>query len=282
MRTIAISLAFVAAAGSLASAEGIDPEGPLTAPAFSTIDRPDGTSRAGLEFSYLFLDDELDIDPMSFRIDLHGQYVSKALGVGGYISVPISYGSVDLPVIDDEATTTLGNIEVGGMYVRQLGPKLGIVVRGGLMLPTAGDEAEEASTNFVAGFSRITDYPMVIPQGTTLRLAVSPMFRSGNVYGRVDAGIDINLNNANDVDYDPALRFNAAVGVLAANTFAVSGELSVFAPTDDDSDSLTNFAIAGRYAKGTVNPYVAFVIPLDEDVSDSMDFALTVGLDGQL
>jgi hypothetical protein len=282
MRTMAISLALVAASGGLVTAEGIDPEGPLTAPGFSTIDRPDATSRAGLELSYLMPDDDVVGDPVSWRLDLHGQYVSKTLGVGGYLSVPISYGSFDIPVFGEQSATAIGDVEVGAMYVRQLGAQAGIVLRGGLMLPTAGDEGDETLASATARLSRITDSPMAIPEGTTLRLAVSPMFRSGNVYGRIDAGIDINVSNANDVDYDPALRLNAALGVLAANTFALSGELSLYAPTDDNADSLTNFAIAGRYAKGNVNPYLAIVIPLDDDVSDAMDFALTVGLDAKL
>ena len=56
-------------------------------PSFVMLDRYDGSSTAGGEFTYLFPStdfDSLGVDATAFRFEVHGQYVDRASGFGGY------------------------------------------------------------------------------------------------------------------------------------------------------------------------------------------------------
>lgn len=248
---------------------------------FVNIDRQDETSMVGGELTYLLTEDSPLLGDLTLiRFDVHGQYVDKNSGAGGYFTIPIAYGSGD-----NDSETTVGNVEVGGIYSIPTGTGVNIVLHGGLLLPTASDELGPAIVGGLAGVLRIHDQYQWIPKGTSLRLAASPTLTSGKLYARMDAGLDLNLDTSSDDTADPAFHLNAGVGVWAAPTVAISAELStmtVFDDTEGDDDSLANIAIGARFFAGSVAPYVGFVVPLDDDISDDINFGITVGLDAAL
>jgi hypothetical protein len=264
------------ALGLLVVASGTAAAGP-----FVNIDRQDETSRAGGEFTYLVIDDDSVVNDITLmRFDAHGQYIDAASGAGGYLTIPIAYGSND-----GETETALGDVELGGIYNIATGTDVGIVLHGGLLLPTADDDFDSAIVGGLSGQLRAHDLYQWIPKGTTLRLAASPTIKSGKVFARLDVGVDLNIDNSSDDDADPGIHFNAGVGVWAGETVALTGELSTMTISDDnegDDDSIANLAFGARFFAGSVAPYLGLIFPLDDDVSDNIDFGITVGLDAAL
>jgi hypothetical protein len=244
-------------------------------PGFITLDRQDGSSFGGGELSYFFLDAD---NATALRFDLHGQYVDPASGFGGYLAVPIGHFSVDDPLFDIDATG-VGNISLGGIYVPRMRSRdFGMIVHAGLTAPTASDNAEDSLAVLATGSARLADYYLGIPEGVVMRFGVSPLFRSGQVFARIDAGADIVLSAAG-TDPDPLLRLDAGIGIDLGSA-ALTGELANIFYTGEgsDDDALTTLAIGFRGYAGTVAPYAALVFPLDDEF-DGIDAIVTVGLD---
>lgn len=114
------------------------------------------------------------------------------------------------------------------------------------------------------------------------------MFRSGNVFGRIDVGFDLNLDvQDSDDTADPVLHVNAGVGI-DLGTAAIMGELSnVYVFSDDEGDSLGDktinvFAVSARFVAGNAMPYVSLLVPLDDDSSEVIDLAVTLGVEARL
>ena len=244
------------------------------APGFLTLDRQDEESRFGGELSYLILDDS--IDATALRIDLHGQYVTSS-GMGFYGMFPISYLSGE-----GESFTGVGNLEVGGLYLpRMANPSFKLAIKAGLTLPTAPDD-NDAFANLATIGARPNDLALVIPKGLSLRIGASPMLRSGQFFGRLDGGIDINLDAAGDNTVDPLIHLNVGVG-FDFGSASITGELvNVFSTDDDISDDSVNvIALGVRGVAGSVRPYAGVSVPLDNDDFAS-DAAITAGIDGVL
>jgi hypothetical protein len=221
-------------------------------------------------------------DTTLLRFDAHGQYISQASGLGGYLSVPFTYASGN-----NDSISSLGDIEVGGLFLPAgiRSSSFMLVLRGGLTLPTASDAFDKAIVGLAGTLTRLTDYYQVIPQGTSLRLGASPIFTSGNLFGRVDLGLDLNLDNSSDKSAHTFLRFNLGGGIWATPDVAITAELSTLTDLDGDNNAdnnLANFALGARFRAGTVQPYIGLVLPLDNDVSDDIDFGFTVGVDAPL
>ena len=239
-------------------------------PGFLTLDRMDFESRAGGEFSYISVDAN---DVTSLRFDLHGHYVVPS-GFGGYAALPISYLE-----IGNNSETAIGNIELGGIFVPHMAsPNFSLVLHGGVTLPTAGDSADSIVTNAVAIVARITDVALIIPEGFTLRLGASPLFRSGMFFGRIDGGLDLNLSAQGD-NADPLVRFNLGGG-LDLGTVSLTGEFAILISTEDNlnDNTATTLGVGVRGHAGKVQPYGGIVVPLDDEY-ENIDFVVTLGLD---
>jgi hypothetical protein len=244
------------------------------APGFLTMDRQDEESRFGGELSYLILDDS--IDATALRMELHGQYAMPS-GFGVYGMFPISYLSGD-----GDSFTGVGNLEAGAFYLpRMASPSFKLAIKAGLTLPTAPDD-EDAFANLAAIGARVNDLALVIPKGITLRIGASPMLRSGQFFGRLDAGLDINLDAAGENNVDPLIHLNVGGGIDFGSA-SLTGELvNVFSTDDDIADSSVSvIAIGVRGVVGSVRPYAGVSVPLDSDDFAS-DAAITVGVDGVL
>lgn len=264
----------------VAFADAVVPADPAYAPGFVQIDRYDATSVAGGDVTYISVDGAGD-DLTLLRFQLGGRYVDPRSKVGGYLNLPITYASGN-----GDSVTALGNVEVGGIFLPRLGDSsTRLALHAGLTLPTADDD-EDVLVNAIAAVARPQDVYLAIPKGTSLRLGASPIFRSGNLFGRVDLGVDINLNNSGDDTSDPVVHLNAGVGVDLGGA-AIMGELSnVYVMSDNDadfSDKMINvFAISARFTAGSAMPYVSLLIPLDDDATDTIDVAFTAGLEARL
>lgn len=277
MRTLVVVAGL--AVPSIAAADVPTGSGPTEG--FVQIERFDENTVAGGDFSYISLDEASDTTLVRFQ--LGGRFINPQSGIGAYATLPITYASND-----DESVTALGNLELGGLMIRGIGTGGSkIALRAGITLPTADDEIGDVFVNLAGATARPQDIYLAIPEGTSLRLSASPMFRSGNVFGRLDLGFDINLDSAGEDEADPIVHFNAGVGVDLGGT-AIMGELSnVYVLSDNDeadfSDKMLNvFAISARFTAGTTLPYVSLLIPLDDNTTSGVDFALTAGIEAKL
>jgi hypothetical protein len=260
------------------------------APAFVTLDRGDATSRVGVEASYELTSSSglTDGSETVVRLEAHGQYVDPGLRVGGYAQVPISY--VSAGGSGESSATGFGDAEIGALYVPRVNENFEIVLRAGIALPTGSTSGNGGIANLFGSMSRLTDFYLAIPHGTSIRLAVSPLWHSGMLFARVDAGIDINLDDDNDGGpaADKVVRVNGALGVDLGQ-FSVSLESANIydIPSNGETTStgsqwINEGAVAARFRSGMFQPYAAVVFPLDHDSHEFIDASLTVGLDARL
>ena len=240
---------------------------------FVTIDRMDDSSRAGVDVAV-----QVDTPDATFlRLDAHGQYVDPASGLGGYLTAPIGHAAGG-----GESYTSLGDVEAGVLYSPRLSnPDLKVVLHGGLTLPTAPSDNDHLLTNVYTVGPRLTDFYLVVPEGWSLRLGVSPIVRSGALFARADVGLDVNLHAAQGENVDSVVRVDAGAGIDLGDA-ALMAELTNIHVNGDGGDWLDTGALTLRGEVGTVQPYAAFVVGLDDDARDLIHEAITVGIDGRL
>jgi hypothetical protein len=246
-------------------------------PGFIQMDRQDQSSTFGVEAAYLVVD-----DVTAFRFDLHGQYVMN----GGFGF----YGAFPLAVADGDGDTGfgIGNVELGGIFLpRMTNPSFQLVLHGGVTLPTATtaddlDDLPDLAANLIGAEARMTDLVQVIPRGVTLRLGASPIFRSGQLFGRIDGGLDLNLDNDGDDNADPLIRINLGGGYDFGAGALVAEMINVISTDSDAANQVLNaFSVGFRASTGSLRPYAGLTFPLDGDDFTS-DFAITGGLESAI
>jgi hypothetical protein len=257
-----------------ANAQNATPiEDPLSSPRFATLDRADGTSGGALDWTYMFVKN--NNGGTAFGVDAYGDYVDKATGLGGYVLLPIFYANGN-----NMTNGGIGDIELGALYVARLNPNAGIALRAGVALPS-GATGENGLVNALESFARPTDFYLGIPKGTSMRLAASPLIRSGILFARLDVGVDVNFDQDGGGSVPTILRVNFGVGALLVPQLAVTLESSNMFVTKQPAGAQTNFDVAAlsvRYAAGTIHPYAAVSIPLDSQTKMVFDAFLSLGL----
>src|SRR5262249_46921959 len=101
----------------------------------------------------------------------------------------------------------------------------------------------------------------------------------GPVFARIDLGLDWNVD-AKNATIGKALHFDLGLGVDLgpASVMLESENATLFSDRPStDSVTLDALAISARLNARSVSPYVAWVIPLDQDLKDLFSFMLTAG-----
>jgi hypothetical protein len=271
---------------------------PATPPGFVTLDRGDASSRFGIESSYVFLGDEQGGNLNVWRFEGHGQYVDPTSGFGGYIQFPISYLDASSAGSPSQSTSAVGDLELGGLYVPRLAtPNFRVVLRAGVTLPTGSISDEDLQSTVYTSVARITDLYLALPQATSLRLAISGLWRYGQLFARVDLGVDVNLSIENSDSADTIMRANVGVGV-EVGSLSFSLESTTLDDSSADpggglaSDLLSTVAVAARFRTGRIDVYSAVVAPVGgnarnlfgdgDDGGATFASALTLGVEGRL
>jgi hypothetical protein len=148
-------------------------------------------------------------------------------------------------------------------------------------LPTANDDFGALIQNAITGYARTSDLANASPS-TIIRLGGSPVFRSGQLFGRIDVGFDF-VADSDDGDNNAILRIGPGLGFDAGGV-AITGELVTMRGIggDNESDFISFGAIGARMTSGRASPYAAVVVPLDSRVRDFLNVAITLGVEAAL
>lgn len=268
----------VAGQASVASAQ--DPEldvgDPLTMNSLTPV------STFGLEVGVPIWDTPDGQSLTTVGINVFGHYVDPGSGFGGYLTVPMSYvsGEIDLgPLLGtfDDSEFSLGNIEVGGMFAKQL-RHLALVGHVGVAVPTnSADNDRAGAFSPLASAPRYTDLVDRIHETTWLRLGFSPMGRQGKLFWRGDIGIDIALDDDNTNSLSPAYYVNVGGGVDLGQ-IALQVEIDTLITDTDGDDTNSVFAFGVRFISGKLRPGITMFLPLGWDSGFDWDFGFGVSI----
>lgn len=211
-------------------------------------------------------DDVGDLDVMS--LDLAGHFVNNR-GIGAYFALPLTFVDVQTPLFDD-SELALGNIEVGGLFTKFFGDTA-LLFHGGVVLPTAADGGA-ADFQGLGAITRMGDFPRRIQDSTWLRLGMSPMGRVGSLFWRVDAGLDLALDEDRS-NYSPIMRLGVGGGVDLGSAALLAELVNVIADNDAGDDSVSTLAVGARFDAGDLRPGVGLLLPIDADQFEALDFA---------
>lgn len=270
----------VAGQASVASAEDdvMDVGDPLTMNSLTPV------STFGLEVGIPIWDTPDNQSFTTVGINLHGHYIDKGSGFGGYLNVPLQYlaGEIDLGFLGtiDDSEFSIGNVEVGAVFAKQL-RHLAVVGHVGVAVPThSADDDILGAASVAATAPRYTDFVNRIPDSTWLRLGFSPMGRQGKLFWRGDIGIDIALDDDAMDSASPAYYFNVGGGIDLGQV-AIQVEIDTLITDTNGDDTTSVFAFGARFLSGKFRPGVSMFFPLgwDNDTfGDGWDFGFGVSL----
>jgi hypothetical protein len=238
--------------GSAAAQAGDDPPGTLT------LDRMDSASRLGIQVGFDTID---DADGSIMRFNPYGQFLFPNRLVGVYGQLPISH----LFYSEGADTTAMGNFDAGAFFLPLRDSSL--ILRVGLALPTASDSFRDYAVNAISSLERISDFALVLPECTYLRLSGSTVQQSGMAFLRLDLGLDLAIDKPRGADAS-FLRANLAGG-LRLGTVDMSLELASTGNLDSRGSASERFLHTLALAFRTQGPdqfYGGMVLPLDEDL----------------
>lgn len=240
-----------------------------------TMDRYTPISTINVDLGYHAWDDDGpgELDVMS--LDVSGHFVN-ARGLGAYFALPMTYVDVQVPLVIDDSDLALGNLELGGILTKFFG-RTALLFHGGIVLPTASDGGA-AEYQGLGAFARLGDFSRRIIDSTWLRFGVSPMGRVGALFWRVDAGLDLGVDEDREPEYSPIFHINFGGGVDLGSAQLLAELVNVIGDQDVGDESVSTLAIGARFGAGDLRPGVGLVLPLDADDYDAFDFALVGSL----
>lgn len=234
-------------------------------PGTLTLDRMDDSTRAGVQVGVDELRDYGGAAALAMRFELYGQYVVPRRAFGLYGGASLAH------LFPNDATpsgTGISNLDVGAYFMPEHTSDL--VLRLGLILPTATDSAGGAAANDAVAFERLTDLVTEYSHVTALRLSVSTLQQSGLAFFRGDLGFDLLLDQGSGPfrsSADAFLRANLAAGVRLP-PFDLSLELVNLGALDGGggslSDRFVHTATVGLSTRGVDQFRVGLVFPLDD------------------
>jgi hypothetical protein len=232
---------------------------------YTGIDRHDDSSKLGASLSYF----NVRNNGQWARLDLSGQFVRPG-GGGLYFSVPTAFES------DSGGTTgmSFGGLEAGGI----IAAPNGLVVHAGFVFPTA-----ETNSNALlgSGFARTIDLAQVFPNAEIVRAGISYSWRRCQFFGRADFGVDVPISmddaSLNGVTNGHLVHVDFALGV-DADHFTLTAESTNAVTFSGESVAYNAFTTAIRFRTGDARPYLAIVVPLDNQREEPY-MAIVAGID---
>jgi len=235
------------------------------APGFMGMDRMDAHTRLGLQVGFFKIDDTDLSDGFVMRFNPYAQYVFPGKQAGIYGQLPIAHAFN----LNGEDSTGYGNIEMGGFYLPMRSNDL--ILRLGLVAATASDDDIGAiASNIIGTYERYTDFVLMPPNYTSVRLSASTVQQMGEFFFRADGGFDLAIDRpSGSTGASVFFRANAAAGYRVPDTIDLAVELVNLAFVNGDYDGITNrfFHTLGITARtpGIDQFHVGTIFPLDEE-----------------
>ena len=248
-------------------------------PGFVVIERFDARSRAGVDFTYLqATEPDFEDRPTSLRFEVHARYVDPASGFGGYLQVPLAYTHHSDILGDEFTATSVGDIELGGLFVHTLPARdITLVVHAGATLPTGETGSNEQSAANLASLVALPELHDAVPRGISAMLGASVSVRRDKLFARLDLGGDWNLSSSNPSGPGAAIHYDAGAG-LDLGSVAVMLELENALLTKDQS-GLHAIALSVRAELPPASPYTAIIVPLGSGISNFVELAVIAGIE---
>jgi len=235
-------------------------------PSFLTLDRMDEASRFGIQVGFDKIDRVGLSDGFITRAEIYGQYVfPESLG-GVYLHVPFGHYFN----FDGSDHTSMGNVDLGGFILPTHGSDL--ILRVGLVLPTASDDDARVVTNVIGGYERLTDLLLVPNDHATIRVSASTLQERGALFFRGDFGFDLVMDKPSSAGDAPSVyvRANLAGGVHVDPVDLTLELVNWGALNGDVSGGIENRFLhtlaAGLSTRGTDQFRLGTVFPLDKEV----------------
>jgi len=230
-------------------------------PSTLTLDRMDSATRAGIQVGFDKIDRVKLSDGFVMRFEPYGQYVlpNRAFGIYGMISMAHAFN------FNGEDATGTGNFELGGFFLPFHDSRL--MIRAGLDLPTASDTSREFIANVYGVYERVTDFMLIAPNTTTLRLSVSTLQESGIAFFRGDLGLDLAIDKPSGDD-SVYMHANLAAGVRLPGV-DLSAELVNVADLEESggvTDKFIHTLAFGLRTRGSHQFCAGMVFPLDDNI----------------
>jgi hypothetical protein len=243
------------------------------APAFTSVQRFDATSVAGLELA-----GTANERGEFVRIEAHAQAVHPQWRVGGYFRLPysMSHGGGD-PAFDiPNSSTAIGKLSIGGLwvpYTRTSG--VSVVLHAGAAVPIAGRSIIDRSETRQVAMVPIRPHDAYdqLPGVWTVGAGASVLITGATSYGRIDTGVDV-VHESETSTRRPGIHVNGALGTRIGSHAGLALEVSAlhgspgqsFVPrllTEKDA-VLATCALSYRHRFRHVQLYGAFVFPITE------------------
>src|SRR5262249_42560011 len=154
-------------------------------------------------------------------------------------------------------------------------------------LPTGSTAIDKLLANAIGSYHRLNDFYLFLPKGFSIRAGVSPMIRSGQLFARVDIGVDGNVS-ADGTDAPLLVRANGGIGMDTGQVAVMAEVNNLYSTKDQGGSTATGSswinvgALSARFKNGQIQPYAALVIPLDHDSHTAIDAVVIVGLDAAI
>jgi hypothetical protein len=133
---------------------------------------------------------------------------------------------------------------------------------------TSSTASNEEAANILAAYERLTDFMLVAPKYTTLRLSASTAQQSGSFFFRGDLGFDVVVDKPSGNSPSIYLRANVAAGIRAPGVDLAAELVNVGALDGTVSGGITNRFLhtlaLGLYTRGANQFHAGMVFPLDE------------------
>ena len=241
---------------------------------FVVLDREGTSSALGLDFSMFFVKDVDGLD-MGLRENLWGRFVSS-MGLGGYAQIAFAQltGSAD-------TEAAVSNLELGGLYVLDVGGSADVTLRLGFGIPTAPDSGVAVFSNVYTFPVRIHDTALIFPRAIWLRPGMGIRIGSREVFAQFDTGVDIPIKTEDNGPTEVMVHLNGGIGtrqgpVALTLEFATLGSKII---ENNDFQFFHNLGVSLRYVEGAVQPFIAYILPFqfDEEIPGHV---VTVGVQG--
>ena len=247
------------------------------------IDRVDGEACAGAAITYVEpnLKGFTGAKPTFLRTSLYGRYLDPITELGAYVTVPFSLARTS----GRPTVTAFGDVEGGIIYAPSLPIRgLGVILHAGLTAPSGEEGDDEVATSVLTSSVALPELYNALPRAVSVKLGIATTYRRGGVFARLALGVDGNFESK-QLTLGAGLHYEAGVGVeLGPVAFTLESENLTLFPTRDNDQTFTlnALAVSARARLGVISPYVGVIVPVEHDISDLADFAVTLGADLKL